>query len=226
MQKKGILIGLIFIAIGILALLNNLGIISHVDHLPIGAALLVISFLFFRIYNGDRQKWWALLPALICLFLGVVMVLQIFWNITDELIGAGILWCCAAAFGSVYFKNNRHWWAVLPAGIFFTLGTVVLIEGFDLLDDELVTVVFLLGSGLTFVFLWSQKSESNRTGWAIIPAAVIFVLALLIYVENVRWLNWEIVLPVLLIGFGIYLVMRTSRDRSKETTGPPVEKVK
>jgi hypothetical protein len=221
MQKQGILLGSAIIAIGVLALLINLGVIAHLDNLTLGCGLLLVSFLFFRIYHADRQKWWALIPACLCAFLGVVMVVQTFWDFAGELVGAGFLWACTIAFGYIFSRNKQHWWAVIPAGICFTLGSVVLISGFDLLDNDFEAVVFFLGLGLTFVFLWSQRGDGIATDWAMIPAVVMIALALMIYIENVRWLDWEIALPVLLIGVGLFLVTRKSRIRSDKMAGPP-----
>lgn len=214
-RKSNLYIGGIIVLIGILALLSNTNILSGLDDLAGGAFLLLISFVFYSIYNKDRSKWWPLLPATILAVLGVGLMLEIFFPFADDLLGAGILFAIFTVFAYVYTREPSNWWAVIPAGVCFTLGVVILVDSFRIIDSDMSGVVFFLGLGLTFYYLWSLRHEKKDLSWAVWPAVVLLFLAAVTYIEEVNWLGDEYIFPLLLILGGVVIIVNGTRKNKK-----------
>ncbi len=214
-RKTNLYIGGVIILIGILSLLANTNVLYGVDDLLGGLFLLIVAFVFFNIYNGDRSKWWPLLPATILAFLGVGVLLQTFLPIDSDILGAAFMFAVFAVFGYVYTREPSQWWAVIPAGAAFTIGVVVLIDEFNMLDSSMSGVVFFLGLGLTFFYLWSLRQENRNLSWAIWPAVVLAILAVVAYIDATDWLDPATIFPLLLILVGVLIIVHGMKKKIK-----------
>ena len=214
MSKKnnGFYIGGMIILLGVLALLINSDILRGLDDLLGGALLLLGALIFFGIYNRDRAKWWPLLPGSVLAVLGIGVILDTFVPFASDLMGAAFMYALFAVFAFV-FTRESSWWAVIPAGVAFTLGTVVLVDSFNLIDSDLNGVIFFLGMGLTFLYLWSLRQDFQNLNWAIWPAGALLALALLVYVNQVRWMRDEFVFPALVIFVGVIIIINGTRKK-------------
>ncbi|MBN1479705.1 hypothetical protein EH223_17490 [candidate division KSB1 bacterium] len=212
-QKSGAYIGAIIIIIGVLALLMNINILENFDNLFGGVLLLAGALVFFSLYHRNRAQWWPLLPGTVFAVLGVGVFLDTFIPFASDLLGAAFMYAIFAVFGFVFNRDRASWWAIIPAGVFFTLGTIVLVDSLDLLDSDLNGVVFFLGLGLTFFYLWSLRHEIKNLDWAIWPAGVLLALALFVYLNQVRWMREELIFPLLIILVGVIIIVLGTRKK-------------
>ncbi len=214
-EKNNLYIGAIIILIGVLILLSNINILHDLDDLFGGAFLLLLSFLFFNVYNRDRSKWWPLLPATVLAVLGAGVVLQSFLPFASDLIGAAFMFSVFSVFAYVYSRQPSQWWAVIPPGTAFTLGVIVLVDEINVMSSEMGGVVFFLGLGLTFYYLWSLRSDNANLNWAVWPASVLMILAIITYVDQATWLNDEFIFPLLLVLAGVMIIASGMRKNKK-----------
>jgi hypothetical protein len=148
---------------------------NHVDSAAVGSPLFFGLLLpFAAAYFIDRTRnWWALIPGGVMLFLAMTTLMVD--NVGGEWVGAMFLLLIAAAFLFVYLSNRARMWALLVAYIFGVLSIGPMLAAFGELAAYFGTV-FLLAIALPFYLLYF-RSETNW--WAIIPAGVMTVLAVL-----------------------------------------------
>ena len=116
---------------------------------------------------------------------------------------AGIMWL--SAFLLIFLVNLKNWWALIPAGVLFSLAAMFVL-GFQ------SGGVFLIGLGLTFGILGFVPTEHGRMRWAFIPAAILILVGIFITLAsyNLFALFW----PLGLIAGGvmiIYFVIKTRK---------------
>jgi hypothetical protein len=212
-HNRNFLIGGIIILIGILALLANLGVLDGIQELVGSIFFFVVAYLFFNVYKKQKANWWALIPATFCAALGIIILLENFSSLGDEWSGTILFWSGALIFGFFYVKDNKKWWAVIPAGTLFTLGAIVLIDEYNWLNNGLEGSVLFLGLGLTFIFLYLQRNAENKLGWAIWPGGILSLFALFVYFQNVNWLDEDFIFPAILILVGGFLIFKASKKK-------------
>jgi hypothetical protein len=217
-KNRGLIIGAAIILIGLFALLVNLRIIHNADDLIEAGVFLSLAFVFLYVYRQSQDRTWALICAIFFILISLGFIIRIFWDFPNNLIGAAYLWGGTALFAQAYAKDAKNWWAIIPAGILFTLGSVVIINTYDWLSDKNTGVVLLLGFGLTFAYLWTQRNAGSRLDWAKYPAMTLILLALFIYAENVRWLrvNADMLWPLALVLLGGYLILRARKNKQNQ----------
>lgn len=214
-QKSSLYIGAFIIVFGVLALLLNINVLHDLDDILGGFLLLAGAFVFYSLYNRNRSRWWPLLPAIVLAVLAVGVILGTFVPFATDLLGAAFMYAIFAVFAFVFTRNRDSWWAILPAGIFFTLGTIVLVDSLDLLESDLNGVVFFLGLGLTFLYVWSLRHDIKNLDWALWPASVLLILALFIYLNQVRWMRDEYIFPLLVILIGVIIIVYGARKKNE-----------
>ncbi|MDZ7724947.1 MAG: hypothetical protein U5R06_19590 [candidate division KSB1 bacterium] len=216
-RKQDILIGSIIILIGVFSLLSQMDFFYSLNNFIFGALFLIAAGYFIKLYAGNRKQWWRLLVACVFGFLGAGILLESFLELPGSLYGILLFLAIASSFAYVYGRDTRQWWAVIPSGISFTLATLVLLNAFEWLSSDVLGVVFLFGTGLTFLYLWAQRSKNNKLQWAVFPAAVFIVLSVIVYIDASSWLHSDFIFPLLLIIAGILLILNTIRLHHKET---------
>lgn len=207
------LVGGIIILIGILALLANLDILDGLEEILGSLLFFTVAYLFYRVFKKDKNKIWALIPAVFCAALGVIIFMENFSGFNEDLSGVILFWAGALVFAYFYINDNKKWWAVIPAGVLFTIGSVVIIETYNLLLYDLEGTVLFLGFGLTFIFLYLQRNEENKLQWAIWPGGILSAIALFIYIQSTDWMDFDFILPAILILVGAYLIISASRKK-------------
>ena len=107
----------------------------------------------------------------------------------------------------VYFTDRERWWAIIPGGVFVTLGVVSTL-------DELLSIdtggIFFLGLGITFLLVALLPGPARMT-WAYIPAVVLIVMGLLTGVPFFGLGDY--LLPAVLIIGGLTLIYFFFRKR-------------
>ncbi len=199
-----VLWGLLLILAGVLFLLNSIGVITIGEYQ--WAILLGIGGLaFLSVFIADRNHWWALFPAFGLLTGGVVLFIEsAFPAIPGDISGAIALGGIGLAFLLIFLTNFSNWWALIPAGVMFSLATVIVL-GFE------TSGVFLIGLGLTFGVIGFIPTERGRMRWAFIPAVVLLVIGIFISIAsfNMFVLLW----PLGLIGAGVLIIYYVIRAR-------------
>ena len=200
-----VLWGLLLVAAGVLFLLNSIGTISIGDYQ--WAIILVIGGLaFLSVFLADREHWWALFPSFGLLIGGTILFLEsAFPQLSGDFGGAIAMGGIGLAFLLIFLVNLKNWWALIPAGVLFSLAAMFVL-GFQ------SGGVFLIGLGLTFGILGFVPTEHGRMRWAFIPAAILILVGIFITLAsyNLFALFW----PLGLIAGGvmiIYFVIKTRK---------------
>ena len=200
---------ILLIVVGILLLLQNLGIL-------VGIVALIWSLLFgivgaVSLYNflTNRANWWTVILGLALLGLAARIALDQFWpQVGDALGGTLFLGGIGLGFWVVYFVNREHWWAVIPGGVMFT---VALVAGLDAVFEGAETGgVLFLGLGLTFGLLYFLPTPYRQMKGAVIPAIVLLMVGLLSTAATTGVL--EYLWAIALIVVGLYLLFRMFRS--------------
>ncbi len=178
--------------------------------------LLMIAMPFLVVYLRNRQRRWPLIPFGVLAWISLIPALTLMVN--DHFIGVAVMLLLAAPFVVVYFLSPRNWWAMIPAGVFVSISLVVLLAmtvladrtGQDLLMEQVAGGVLFLGLGLTFLGLWLRRSDVP-TAWAIYPAAVLGLLALVTFIGGQKGLTYAG--PLAVIVGGILLIFNSNRRK-------------
>jgi hypothetical protein len=207
MDRPGlrVVLALLLIGAGIVFLLNSLELVE-IGALLWAAILAIGGLIFLYVYYGDREQWWALIPGLVLFSLGVLLgVGELLPGLEGGWMGALFLGGLGLAFWAIFLVRREFWWAVIPGGV---LWSVALVSGLSTtLPGEVSGGVLFLGMGLTFALLSVLPTPEGRMRWALIPAAVMLILALITFAAAGGALLvylW----PAALILAGLYLLAR------------------
>lgn len=184
--------GLLLIGLGLLVLFTNLG-LSIVGNILTTAIFAGLAYFVYQ--NGVRtgRQGMKLLAIPIA---GLALVTLLPGRAT----GALFLALIGLAFAVVWRTDQKHWWAVIPAGAFASLAATAGLSG---LPGNVGGFVFLGGLAATFYALTRLRVEPQK--WAIYPAAAIgAVAALALFDGGGSWL-----FPVILLAAGVVLLARS-----------------
>jgi hypothetical protein len=189
-----------------------LAVVERVPGEVIGSLVMfAVGLPFVMVYVSDRTRWWALIPAGTLVALGFVILLTL--RVSGEYVGALFLLMLAVPFAAVYLLSARNWWALIPAGVMASVGLMVLLIAGGVAATAEATArmagIIFLGLAVTFAILWLRRA-SQPTAWAIYPAAVTAVLALLAFAPGTQF---DLVWPVALIAAGVFMLYLTMRPR-------------
>jgi hypothetical protein len=200
--------GILLIAIGLMFLLQTLGLLSGGIALLWALLLGGAGFISLYIFLLQRANWWALIPGITLLSLAVLITLDQLAPTSSDIFGGTILLGgIGLSFWMVYVSNPSHWWAIIPAGTMTSLAVVALLD--ELLPQAETGGVFLIGLGLTFGLLAILPPQQRQMRWAFIPAAVLLLIG--IFTTSGLEALFGMIWPVFLILAGIYLMVRTLR---------------
>jgi hypothetical protein len=211
--SSDLLIGGVIVAVGVIALLQNLGVFGPAEDLIWATLFAAGGIAFLSAVAQDRARWWAMIPGAVLLSLGVLIAVSALapalavWGGTIFLGGIGL------GFWGVYLLRRDFWWAIIPGGVLVTLGVVAGIG--DRFADAVGGAIFFFGLAATFALVALLPIGSGLPRrWALIPAGVLFALALLVLTNVPILMN--IVGPALLIFFGLALLYRALTHRKDE----------
>jgi len=197
------LIGALLVAVGLLSFLNILTDFSFWGIL--WGSLFGVTGIAFLVYSRNDQKaWWAIIPGVILLGLGVLILLSVFLPGMGDSIGGFIfLGGVSLAFWLVYLRNKNFWWAIIPGGVFGSLALVTLVDEFTRFDGGFV---FLFGLAVTFALLAILPGMPGNRNWPWIPAGILAVISFFTIVSSMNQMSY--VLSFLFIGLGLFLIVR------------------
>lgn len=160
--------------------------INNVDSAAVGSPLFFgLLIPFGAAYLTDRARnWWALIPGGIMLFLALTTLTVD--SIGGEWIGSLFLFLIGLSFLVVYLNNRARTWALLVA---YILGVLSLAPAMASGGGDTAAYfgsVFFLAIALPFFILYFR---SNENWWAIIPAGVTTVLAVITALAIAGWIR-------------------------------------
>lgn len=209
-------IGGVLILMGGLLLLQQTGIISG-DISVIWASLLIAAgIIFLAVFALNRQHWWALIPGLTLLGMGIIPFLP---DQYTYLGGSILLGAVGLSFFMIYVFNHEHWWAIIPGGVLMTLAFSAYLA-FQIgntiagiaVDEVMLGSAFFLGLSITFLLVAILPNPTGRMNWALIPSAALLLTALTaasFRLQQIMVYVW----PVVLVCAGFYLVYLYFRSK-------------
>jgi hypothetical protein len=152
-----------------------------------------------------------LIPGVILLAVAALIALDAFVpSFNDAVGGFVVLGGIGLSFTLVYLAKRANWWAIIPAGVLWTLAVVSLLG--ENLPEQKIGGVLFLGLGLTFVLVAILPNPIARMRWAWIPACILAVIGLLIFAAAEEMINYVWAAALVLVGS--YLIWRAIRGRS------------
>ena len=160
--------------------------INNVDSAAVGSPLFFGLLIPFGVaYLTDRARnWWALIPGGVMLFLALTTLTVD--SIGGEWIGSLFLFLIGLSFLVVYLNNRARAWALLVAYILGVLSIAPAMASGGGDTAAYFGSVFFLAIALPFFILYFR---SNENWWAIIPAGVTTVLAVITALAIAGWIR-------------------------------------
>ena len=205
--RSRIIWGILLILAGLVALLVNIGIVKSNNFYWIIFSLLGAGFFFSFIFE-NRRNWWALIPGVS--LLGVALVNLVGWlsPSLEQQWGETILFTgIGVSFLVVYLFDTNQWWAILPAGVLFSLGAVAGLGRY--FTDRESGGIFLLGLGLTFLLVAIIPNKAGRMAWAWIPAFTLMIIGTIVMITAGQLIGY--IGSFIIITLGILLIYRALR---------------
>ncbi len=211
-QAGRIVLALVLILFGVVALLGSLGVVD----LPlvitgpnfIWAVLFGVSGLAFIItFFSGRENWWAIIPGLTLLGLGI-LVAGVIPPPYEAYSGVFFMGCMALSFWIVFLTHPENWWAIIPGGVLLSITALIFLT--QLVDNGLLGVgVMFLGMGATFLLVYLFAKPVARAIWPLFPAGILGVMGVLFLIGAAQAMNW--VWGILLVAAGGWIIWRTAR---------------
>ncbi len=209
--------GAILLVIGLSFLLWNLGVFSKFQTTAqwvLVGLFALIGLVFFVSYLMSREQWWKVIPAFTLLALAGIIFLA-GRNFNDIWIALVFFLGLALAFAFIYVTDRQtRWWALLPFGSMSAMALVVTLSMADVPAKLLGAILFAV-MGLVFFLIYALAKDRKQFGWALVPTASLWIMALVALASQVSEANpavsdgvhfWPILLVVvgvILLGFGI-----------------------
>ena len=194
-------IGGLLIFLGGLSLLDNLNIISGVSSVFWGVVFGAAGIYCLYHLIGNKSQWWLAFPAFT--FLGLAVS-----PFSGAFSGLVFLGAISLAFWWVYFSDTNRWWAIIPAGVMLTLGTISVLDEVSGVENG---GILFIGLGLTFILLTMLPGGSSRA-WALIPGVILLVFGAILGTPFAGFTQY--LWPAILIILGGYFIVRFFRSQS------------
>lgn len=204
--------GILLILAGSLLALQQFGYLGGNISDALFTGLWALGAIYFgNMFLQNRSQWWF---ALIALILGSRAVSGLFDLVLPDFgvdIGGALFFgAIGAGFLVVYRRQASNWWAIIPAGVLFTLAIISIVDdlpGTPLPFDSGGLLFF--GIGLTFLVLSFINAEGQRLSWASIPAVVLIAFGFFVGFGEAA--SWNFIWPSLIILFGAYFLITSLR---------------
>jgi len=178
----------------------------------IGALFLfAVGLSFLVVYLNNRARQWALLVAYIMFLLSLTPIIPSLGGNADEYFGSLLMFAVGFPFFIVYFRSEKNWWAIIPAGALTTISFVatfgLLTRNIDIELDGISMAFFMGGLAATFAVLWLRHAKLWARDVTII-LAVLTVFAVFFGADpGIYW-------PTAFILGGVYLLYTALRPKT------------
>lgn len=204
-----LIIGGMLILMGCLLLLQQVGIISGNISVIWASLSIAAGVAFLAFFALHRQHWWALIPGMTLVGVGIIPFLPSEYT---YLAGSIMLAAIGLSFIIIYLFHHEHWWAIIPAGVLLTLSFTSYLAfhlGNSLsgiqVDEVVLGSAFFLGLAVTFFLVAVLPNPAGRMKWAFIPSGVLLLMAFTaasFRLQQIMVYIW----PIALVVAGIYLI--------------------
>ncbi len=159
-----------------------------------------------------RLIWGVALIAMGAFFLaqqlGLFGTVQLpFWAFAFGLLGLIFL--------ATFVAYRRQWWALIPGCILLGVALLLVNSQNELIPAQQAGALFLLSIGLPFLLIYLTD---RRMWWALIPAGVLTVLALITFMIG-RELSGQVVAAILLFGMAAVFALVRFATRTSPYMG-------
>jgi hypothetical protein len=134
--------------------------------------------------------------------------------------GPVIMFLYALCFFAIAGWSKKNWWAIIPGGLFASIGLVAALENFiphydyprlpNTIQWGVYTWVMFLGLATTFGILWLLR-KTRPTGWARYPAAGLLVMAVSFFILGSRFQEFCLATVLLVVGVMLLLTVFTRK---------------
>ena len=219
-----IIAGIILMSVGVLLLLDRLGVVESGAYVP-ALMFTAVGGVFLALYIRRRENWWAAIPGSV--FLGLAAVAAATRLTDSRAVGALLFLFMAAGFGAVYVRERANWWAFIPCGVMLTLAVIVTLP--EELQGTPVAIVLFLGLAATFGLLSllpvQAADGTGRMRWPLIPAAVLGMVSAILALQSVALfiaVDFAVLTVMILAGVGllVYGFRALSNGHGNRVHGP------
>jgi hypothetical protein len=164
-----------------------------------------------------NRKIIAMIWGIAILLAGGVMLAGYYLD-DNKVQGPAFLFLCALGFTGIVIWSRKNWWAIIPAGVFASLGLSAVLESLiphaeypsvpNTLSWDVYIWVLFLGLAATFGVLWLLR-KSQPTGWAKYPAIGLLALAVLAFILGSRFQEVWMATMMLVTGGTFLLALFT-----------------
>ncbi len=226
MNRTRLILGGALLLVGMLSLLNNLEIFQLREEYVLSLIFAGCGAVLVQHGSAIPRKWTFYLGSVLILVGAIIFIAETRF-LPDEIIGTMFLWIGAGFLYRLYQRDIKNWWVLLFAGPLFTIGLVVLLEGFRLVHGDTIGVLIMLGFAGTFAYVHSLRAPERKLDWAKYPALGFFLIAVFILLANELEGAIPFVISGLFILGGLYLIYRTVRadfgSSAPYDNNPPAE---
>jgi len=210
-SSPALMIGVFLILLGVLLLLENVGLLRGGAELAVAAGFALGGVAFLWGYASQREWWWAAIPGMALLGIGLLIGYSTMIDEEGELGASLFLGSLAVGFLLVYLRTREQWWALIPGGVLLTIAAIVSLE--PVFGDDALGGVFFLGLALTFLIVYLVPTPEGQMKWALIPAGVLGVMGALLMAGSVGLLGY--IWPLALMAVGAVLLVRALQGSSR-----------
>lgn len=167
--------------------------------------LVAVGLPFLYLFVTDPSKrWWALIPTYIMASTAVYLLIA---GILPGGNWDGVYWLSTVGVPFlVLFATDpaKRWWALIPAYVFASTGTFLIVE--PVLWGDLDGAYWLFAIALPFFVVYATGPRDRW--WALIPGGILASIGVGLFLSSIA-----LVLPVLFIVAGIVLLTRQAKQR-------------
>ena len=200
--------GLALILIGGIFLAQQLGLFGATQFpwyiIPFG----ILALLFLLTFVLDRRQWWALIPGFIMLGLTLLIFNDQNHLLTDTQAGAMFLFSIGLPFLLIFLFNRSMWWALIPGGVLSVVALITLLSDREASGQLLAATIFF-GLAIVFALVRFATRSNPYMGWATWVAVILAVIGVVVLITGPQVA--PIVGPAILIGIGLFLLIRALR---------------
>ncbi len=205
--------GILLIAVGLLILLQNLGVLGETLVALWALIFAAAGVRFLYAFLTNRAVWWPLIPGLSLLGLAALITLSILFPEAGGTLGVFLfMGAISLSFWIIYFIDHTNWWAIIPGGVLLSLALMIGLS--EVLPGDAAVGIFFLGMGLTFVLVALLRTPAGRMRWAWIPAAVLSIMGLIFLAQSAELLVY--VWPLALIAVGLIFLFRALAGKNRQ----------